>query len=118
MDKESLTAKLLDLAEGRETPETWRGWWNEHETELETLLSGFLHTKNSGPTKAEPLFSHLFWNGLACLTAGLCYLQGLARRERFSLYHTEHLRLAAVFIILLDGGKIIEVAPPHIQHLG
>lgn len=38
MDKESLTAKLLDLAEGRETPETWWSWWNEHETELETLL--------------------------------------------------------------------------------
>ena len=39
MDKESLTAKLLDLAEGRETPETWRNWWDEHEPELETLLN-------------------------------------------------------------------------------
>lgn len=39
MDKESLTEKLLDLVEGRETPETWRSWWDEHETELETLLS-------------------------------------------------------------------------------
>ena len=39
MNKETLIAKLLDLAEGRETPESWRGWWNEHETELETLLS-------------------------------------------------------------------------------
>ena len=38
MDKESLTVKLLDLAEGRETPETWWSWWDEHETELETLL--------------------------------------------------------------------------------
>ena len=39
MNKESLTEKLLDLAEGRETPETWRNWWDEHEPELETLLS-------------------------------------------------------------------------------
>ncbi len=27
MDKEILTAKLLDLVEGRETPETWQNWW-------------------------------------------------------------------------------------------
>ena len=39
MNKESLTAKLLDLVEGRETPETWQNWWDEHETELEALLS-------------------------------------------------------------------------------
>ena len=39
MNKESLTEKLLDLAEGRETPETWQNWWDEHETELEALLS-------------------------------------------------------------------------------
>ena len=39
MDKESLTVKLLDLAEGRETPETWRSWWDKHESELETLLN-------------------------------------------------------------------------------
>ena len=39
MNKESLTVKLLDLAEGRETPETWRSWWDEHESELETLLN-------------------------------------------------------------------------------
>lgn len=39
MNKESLTVKLLDLAEGRETPETWRSWWDEHEPELENLLS-------------------------------------------------------------------------------
>ena len=38
MDSEVLTVKLLDLAEGRETPETWWRWWDEHETELETLL--------------------------------------------------------------------------------
>lgn len=39
MNTESLTAKLLDLVEGRETPESWRNWWDEHELELETLLS-------------------------------------------------------------------------------
>ena len=39
MNKESLTVKLLDLAEGRETPETWRSWWDKHESELETLLN-------------------------------------------------------------------------------
>ena len=39
MDKESLTEKLLDLVEGRETPESWRSWWDEHEPELENLLS-------------------------------------------------------------------------------
>ena len=38
MNKESLTAKLLDLVEGRETPESWRNWWDEHEPELEALL--------------------------------------------------------------------------------
>ena len=39
MNKDALTAKLLDLAEGRETPETWRSWWDEQESELETLLN-------------------------------------------------------------------------------
>lgn len=39
MNKETLTAKLVDLAEGRETPESWRGWWDKHEPELETLLN-------------------------------------------------------------------------------
>ena len=39
MDQKNLTAKLLDLVEGRETPESWRNWWDEHETELEALLS-------------------------------------------------------------------------------
>ena len=39
MDSEVLTVKLLDLAEGRETPETWWRWWDEHETELEAQLS-------------------------------------------------------------------------------
>mgnify|MGYP001027733457 CR=1 FL=1 len=38
MNKETLTAKLLDLVEGRETPESWRSWWDEHEPELEALL--------------------------------------------------------------------------------
>ena len=39
MNSEVLAIKLLDLAEGRETPETWRSWWDEHESELETLLN-------------------------------------------------------------------------------
>lgn len=39
MDSETLTAKLLDLAEGRETPQSWWSWWNGHEPELETLLN-------------------------------------------------------------------------------
>ena len=39
MNKESLTVKLLDLVEGRETPEAWRSWWDAHEPELEALLS-------------------------------------------------------------------------------
>ena len=39
MDKEILIAKLLNLAEGRETPESWQEWWNEHEAELESLLN-------------------------------------------------------------------------------
>ena len=39
MNTESLTAKLLDLVEGRETPESWRNWWDEHEPELEALLN-------------------------------------------------------------------------------
>ena len=39
MNKDALTAKLLDLAEGRETPETWRSGWDEHESELDTLLT-------------------------------------------------------------------------------
>ena len=39
MNKETLASKLLDLVEGRETPETWRNWWDEYESELETLLN-------------------------------------------------------------------------------
>ena len=39
MDQKNLTAKLLDLVEGRETPKSWRNWWDEHEPELEALLS-------------------------------------------------------------------------------
>ena len=39
MDKETLITKLLDLAEGRETPESWREWWNEREAELENMLN-------------------------------------------------------------------------------
>lgn len=37
MDKETLMAKLVDLAEGREIPESWWGWWNKHESEMQTL---------------------------------------------------------------------------------
>ena len=57
MNKESLTEKLLDLAEGRETPETWQNWWDEHETELEALLSRgeFLKLK---PGVWQPKGSH------------------------------------------------------------
>ena len=39
MNSEVLAIKLLDLAEGRETTESWRSWWDEHEPELENLLS-------------------------------------------------------------------------------
>ena len=39
MNYETLTAKLLDLAEGRETPKSWWGWWNDHESEIEFLLN-------------------------------------------------------------------------------
>ena len=39
MNSEVLAIKLLDLTEGRETPESWRSWWDEHEPELENLLS-------------------------------------------------------------------------------
>ena len=39
MDKETLITKLLDLAEGREAPESWREWRNEHEAELESMLN-------------------------------------------------------------------------------
>ena len=39
MNNETLIKKLLDLVEGRETPESWREWWNEHEAELESMLN-------------------------------------------------------------------------------
>ena len=39
MNSEVLAIKLLDLAEGRETPVRWRSWGDEHEPELENLLS-------------------------------------------------------------------------------
>ena len=39
MNKESLTEKLLNVVEGRETPETRRNWWDEEETKLEALLN-------------------------------------------------------------------------------
>ena len=39
MNNAILTAKLLALVEGKETPESWLNWWSDHESELETLLS-------------------------------------------------------------------------------
>ena len=39
MDKETLITKLLDLTEGRETPESWKRWWDNHEPEMEALIS-------------------------------------------------------------------------------
>ena len=39
MNNETLIKKLLDLVEGRETPESWQKWWNEHEQELALLLN-------------------------------------------------------------------------------
>ena len=37
MDKLELFSKCLNLVEGRENPESWWGWWNEHESEVEKL---------------------------------------------------------------------------------
>ena len=61
MNSEVLTIKLLDLVEGRETPETWQNWWDEHEAELETLLGrqDFLKLK-----PVDTVFS-----GFRCLAA-------------------------------------------------
>ena len=39
MNNETLLTKLLDLAEGRETPESWWSWWDEHESEVALLLN-------------------------------------------------------------------------------
>lgn len=39
MNDEIFNKKLLDLAEGRETPESWRNWWHDHEAELKSLLN-------------------------------------------------------------------------------
>lgn len=39
MNKELLIVKLLDLVEGHDPPESWRRWWNDHEAELESMLS-------------------------------------------------------------------------------
>ena len=39
MDKLELFSKCLNLVEGRENPESWWGWWNEHESEVEKLLN-------------------------------------------------------------------------------
>lgn len=39
MNKEELTVKRVDLVEEKETPESWKSWWNGHALEVETLLS-------------------------------------------------------------------------------
>ena len=39
MDKLELFSKCLNLVEGRENPESWWGWWNENESEVEKLLN-------------------------------------------------------------------------------
>ena len=36
MNSAILTAKLLALVEGKETPESWLSWWSDHESQLET----------------------------------------------------------------------------------
>ena len=56
MNSEVLAIKLLDLTEGRETPESWRSWWDEHEPELENLLSRgeFLKLK---PCRHDPVLT-------------------------------------------------------------
>ena len=38
MDKLELFSKCLNLVEGRENPESWWGWWNEHESEVEKTI--------------------------------------------------------------------------------
>lgn len=47
MDKLDLFSKCLNLVEGRESPQSWWAWWNEHESEVEKLLnhSEFLKLK-------------------------------------------------------------------------
>lgn len=39
LDVVDLQNKLLDLVEGRETPDSWQNWWNTYASELEHLLS-------------------------------------------------------------------------------
>lgn len=39
LDVVNLQNKLLDLVEGRETPDSWQNWWNTYASELEHLLS-------------------------------------------------------------------------------
>ena len=46
LKESTLNAKLLDLVNGLETPESWRDWWNEHNSELEGLLSRGGRMKN------------------------------------------------------------------------
>lgn len=39
LDVVNLQKKLLDLVEGRETPDSWQNWWNTYASELEHLLN-------------------------------------------------------------------------------
>lgn len=39
MDRLELLSKCLNLAEGRESPESWWDWWHKHESEIENLLN-------------------------------------------------------------------------------
>ena len=39
MEKDELTARLADLAQGKDTPESWQQWWDEHKEQTASLLS-------------------------------------------------------------------------------
>lgn len=47
MNSAILTAKLLALVEGKETPESWLSWWSDHESQLETELRSSLRNFES-----------------------------------------------------------------------
>lgn len=81
MNSAILTAKLLALVEGKETPESWLSWWSDHESQLETLLSRgeFLRLKPCKHAfKWVPLLSSQ--KGAAGILA--CLLQVLRQTNR------------------------------------